>query len=192
MTQGGKEMNRLTITILLIVSTVLFLGLVTTCSIISFNNSCVSQEQGIIAQYNQNRNNYDNYFKKLKEAAQVPDMYTEDLLKLYDKAMTGRYGEEGSKAIFQWLSEQNPNLDASIYKKIQDIIEAGRNSFEADQKMLIDKKRAYITYISIFPNNIFAKLLGFPKIDLAKYDIVTSEETEKTFKDKKSNPIDLR
>lgn len=185
-------MTKSTIIALSIVGVVLFLGLIAACSIVSFNNSCVSQEQGIIAQYDQNRNNYDNYFKKLKEAAQVPDMYTEDLLKLYDKAMTGRYGEEGSQAIFQWLKEQNPTLDASIYKKIQDIIEAGRNSFEADQKMLIDKKRAYVTYISIFPNSVFASLLGFPKIDLTKYGIVTSEETEKAFKDKKSEPVDLR
>ncbi len=185
-------MKRGTIIILAILGVIIVLGLVGACGVIGFNNNCIAQEKTIVAQYDQNRNNYDNYFKKLKEAAQVPEMYTEDLLKLYDKAMTARYGEEGSKALFQWLKEQNPSLDASIYKKIQDIIEAGRNSFEADQKMLIDKKRVYETYIAIFPNNILAGLLGFPKIDLSKYDIVTSEETEKAFEDKKSDPVDLR
>lgn len=159
---------------------------------IAFNNTAVVMENGIKAQHDQNKNNYDNYFKKLKETVQVPPMYAEDLMKLYEKTMTGRYGKDGSRAIFNWIKEQNPTVDSSIYKKIQDIIEAGRNSFEADQKMLIDKKREYDNYRQTFPNSVIAGLLGFPKINLNDYGIVTSEETEKAFKEKKSDPLKLR
>jgi hypothetical protein len=94
--------------------------------------------------------------------------------------------------MFQWLREHNPTLDASVYKKVQDIIEAGRNSFEADQKMLIDKKRAYETSLETFPHNIVAGALGFPKITLDDYGIVTSDHTEEVFKEGKSDPIKLR
>lgn len=159
---------------------------------ITFNNTAIMMENGIKAQYEQNKNNSDNYFKKLKETVQVPSMNVEDLAKLYDTAMTGRYGKDGSKAIFNWIKEQNPTIDSSIYKKIQDIIEAGRNSFEADQKILIDKKREYDNYRQVFPNSVFAGILGFPKINLNDYGIVTSEETEKAFKEKKSDPLKLR
>lgn len=161
-------------------------------AVIGFNNTAVKMENGVKAQYDQNKNNYDNYFKKLKEVAQVPEMYVEDMKKLWDGVMTGRYGKEGSKAMFQWIQERNPKVDASLYKKVQDVIEAGRNSFEADQKMLIDKKREYENLLGVFPNNFLAGFLGFPKINLADYAIVTSGETEEIFKTKKSQPIKLR
>lgn len=185
-------MNRKTIVILSAVGVVVLLIGAVACDIVVFNNRCVAAEKGIQAQYEQNQNNYDNYFKKLKEAVQIPEMYSDDLLELYEKTMTARYGEEGSESMFQWLREHNPSLDASVYKKVQDIIEAGRNSFEADQKMLIDKKRAYETSLETFPHNMIAPMLGFPKIDLDDYGIVTSDETQKVFESGESDPIKLR
>ena len=160
-------------------------------AIIGVNNNCVRLEEKIEAQYKQNQNNYDNYFKKLKEIAQVPSMYANDLKKLWDGVMRGRYGGNGSKATWQWLKEKNPQLDVSLYKKIQSVIEAGRSDFEQNQKMLLDMKREYKVYIKTFPTGFIAKILGYPEKDLDKMDIVTSEETDKMFKTKKSNFIKL-
>ena len=161
-------------------------------AVVSFYNTSIRMENGIKAQYEQNKNNYDNYFKKLKEVAQVPDMYVADMKKLWDGVRAGRYGTKGSQAVFQFIKEQNPQVDASLYKKVQDVVEAGRNGFEADQKMLIDKKREYDNYRMGFPNNVLAGFMGFPKIDLDKFRIVTSDETEGVFERKKSEPIKLR
>ena len=155
-------------------------------------NECIQQERGLVAQYGQNKNDYDNYRKKVQEVAQVPSIYTDDLKKVYDSAISRRYGKDGSKALFQFLQEHNPNFDSSVYKEVQQVIESGRNSFEADQKTLLDKKRVYESTLKTFPNNVITGLLGFPKIDLAKYDIVTSDDTESVFDVKKSDPISLR
>ncbi len=181
----------------LIVAAVTVLGLggiAGGCALIgvSAKNGFVVQENGVKAQYDQNQNNYDNFIKSLREAAQVPEMYTDDLRKVYSDTMRGRYGADGSKAMFQFIQEHNPNVDSAVYVKLQQIIESGRASFQADQKALIDKKRVYESSLEVWPGSIWAGVYGYPRIDLAKYGIVTSDETEKAFATKRSEPTQLR
>jgi hypothetical protein len=182
---GMKVFLGLTVTFLL------FMGIAGS-SVIGINNDLIAQEQSLEAQYKQDQNNYDNFTKKVVEIAQVPAMMRDDLEKVTKAAISGRYGADGSKAVFQFIKEQNPNVDSALYTKIQQVIDAGRTSFEAEQKMLIDKKRAYLTDLKSFPTNIVASFLGFPKIDLSKIDIVTSDRTEEAFKTKKDAPLKVR
>jgi hypothetical protein len=158
----------------------------------NFGNTANQFEIAIKAQYKQNQNNYDNGWKEVMEKAQVPKMYTEQLKDLYKTAMTGRYGDSGSQALFQFLKEQNPSLDASLFRQIQQSIESFRKRFEAEQKSLIAKKQTYETYLyATYAGRFYNMIGGYPRIDLAAYDIVTSDKTQADFENKKAEPLNL-
>ncbi|MBI4457371.1 hypothetical protein HY633_00205 [Candidatus Uhrbacteria bacterium] len=158
----------------------------------SYRGDCVRAEAGIEAQYKQNQNNYDNMWKKFREMAQVPDMYVADVKKVYDGAIQGRYGADGAKQLILAVQEQNPNLDPSLYTKLQSAIEAGRNGFAADQQQLLAKKQAYDIVLKGNTGMFVNWLWNFPHIDLAKFDIVTSDATQKAFEEKKTDELQLR
>lgn len=149
-------------------------------------------EKNVIYQYEQNKNNYDKMWKTFKETAGVTSMYTEDLEKVYKSAIQGRYGAEGSKAVFQMLTEQNPSFDQAMYKRLQEIIEAGRADFEENQRVFLDKKKQYATFLDEIPEGLIATFFGFPKINLSDYNIVTSDRTEGAFNAGKDDEIKLR
>ncbi|OGZ95954.1 MAG: hypothetical protein A3I44_05220 [Candidatus Sungbacteria bacterium RIFCSPLOWO2_02_FULL_51_17] len=186
-------MGKGVIAVLGVLGVLMLVGIIGVMMFFGMYGTAVRMENGLEAQYKQNQNNYDNYWKKLKESAQVPDMYVADMKSVYDGVMRGRYGAEGSKAVFQFIREHNPQVDSKLYTNLQTTIVAGRNSFEADQKMLLDKKQIYLNYLQENPlRGFFLGALGFPRADLAKYDIVTSDETQRTFDTKKSDDIKLR
>lgn len=170
---------------------VMVVGLVVSMGI-SANNYGVTTERSLVATYDNNRNILSNYGKKVMEATQVPAMYSEDLTKLVKAQIEGRYGPKGSQASMQWLKEAAIPLDPNMYKQIQQIIEAGRNEFQVGQTTLLDKKRSYETELGKFPRGIIMSVLGFPKIDMKKYDIVTDTRTETAFDTKKEDAIQLR
>jgi len=171
----------------------LFFCLGSCLSAVSWRNDSVRHENTIEAQYKDNQNTYDSMWKRIKEVAQVPKMYAADLKKLYESAIGTRYGAGGSKAMFQFIKEHNPKLDSSIYKQLQRTIEAGRKEFAAGQTGLLDRKRAYKDHLRSVTGLVWAGLMGYPTIDLSKFDIVTSERTQNTFKSgKDNNPIKFR
>ena len=102
-------------------------------------------EQGVHASWENNKQILGQYGQKIQEMAQVPEIQRDDLIAVFTKANESRYGKTGSAAVVQWIQEQNPNLDPSTYKGIQQAIEAGRNEFQAAQQTITDKKRAYRT-----------------------------------------------
>lgn len=141
-----------------------------------------SNRQNILAQYS----------LKVTEAAQVPEMYKNDVKEVFTSAITGRYGADGSKAMWQWLQEKNPQLDSVLYVKIQQIVESGRNKFENEQTLLIDVVRSYSNNLGYFWRGMWMRIAGYPKIDLTKYKPITSEHAQEAFKTGVDKGIEIR
>lgn len=162
-------------------------------SYISAHNYGNTMERQLEAIKTDNRNIYAQYGQKVLEVAQVPDMYIADVVKVTTAALEGRYGPDGSKAVFQWIQEQNPNVDPSLYRAVQQVIEAGRSDFENGQRRLIDVRRQYETALGYFWQGLWLRIAGYPKVNLADFDIVSTDRADEVFRNKKeSGPITLR
>lgn len=149
-------------------------------------------EKNIAAAYEDNKNVLSQYTLKVAEAAQVPAMQRDDLTRVIQAALTARYGEQGSKAAWSWIQEQNPQINSEVYIRIQQIIEAGRTEFRVAQTRLIDLKRVYETGLGSFWRGLWLRIAGYPKVDLSKFNIVLSSDAEKAFETGKQDPLKLR
>jgi len=182
-----------TVKILLGLSVVFFLiGGSFVMFVFGVKNTCVRMENGIDAQYDQNQANLAGYTNKIMDMVQVPAMAKNAIKEIAQAAIQGRYGEKGSQALFQAIQEQNPTVDASLYRTLMQGMEAGRNSFDADQKTIIDKCNVYKNYYESEPQASFAGFFGYPKYDKTKCKPVITEQTAQDFKTKRTGPLQLQ
>lgn len=158
----------------------------------SASNYGVKAEAQLEATWTNNQNILGQYTLKVQEVASVPEMYKNDLKEVLSAEFTGRYGKDGSKATMQWIRERSNKFDSTLYGKIQQVIEAGRNEFQAAQTRLTDEKRAYVTELGTVPRSWFLSMAGFPRTDLSKYKPVVAGDTAKAFETGVQAPIKLR
>lgn len=184
------------------------LGMAILLCITNWFDGAVAAENGVKAQWKSNQNTYDAFWKKVQEVAQVPSQYKDDFKELLVAETQAKYGSEGSKATLQWLKDRNINFDASMYRKIQDVIESGRDDFKRSQDMLTDRQRVYANRIEGMWGRILASSEGFPrevkgdaappkdldgdgKLTVLDYPIVTSARTKKAFQTGEDEQIDV-
>ena len=177
------------------------------CAALKWRTGAVGYENTTLAQYQGNKTEYDNFWKKVKETAQVTDQYKSDFTKLFVESIEKRY-ENGMGKMFAMIKEANPNLDVSVYTKLQTIIEAGRNEFNRGQKDLLDKQRAYRDHLQGNMGTVCTLFMDFPKtqhgdnappkdidgdgkLTVLDYNIVLSATTNEAFKSGEADEVDV-
>lgn len=162
-------------------------------SYISANNTAANFEARIEGAWDSNRSILSTHQQKVLEIAQVPAMYTDDLKKVIEADVQGRYGKDGSSATMQWIKERNLPFDSTMYTKIQQSIESGRNEFNEGQKTLVDIKQRYEAIRNSAWTGMWMRIAGYPKKDLSKFAIVTTDRTEAAFSTgREAAPLKLR
>lgn len=176
----------ITLVVLLLIGGTLF------STYVSYNDYAVSIEEQIETKYEDNQNIHAQYALKIMELAKVPKMYANDITTLYKQVVTGTFGEDGSKAMFQFIKTANPNLDPQLYSVIQKEIIAGRTKFENAQTELLDMTRGYNTVLKRFWGKLWLQEFNsFPKIDLKKYTPVITDSTREAFETKTDKVVDF-
>ena len=177
--------------VIAVVVTIAAIGTGTMGSYISAANYGNRTERALMAKVDDNQNIYANGTQKVMEIAQVPAMYKNDLKEIVSASIQGRYGPNGSQAVFQMLKEQNPTLDPAMYKKIQQTIESFRNEFQQGQKEMLDMRRSYETSLGNVWQGMWLGFAGYPKVSMKSFDIVTTDKAAETFKTKRDSGIQL-
>lgn len=144
---------------------------------VSLYNQEVALKNQIEAKQTENKANFDNMWKKIKQATNVSDDYKNGLAEVV-KAYTEGRKDTSENMLMKWGAEAVPNFDSSVYKQLMNIIVASRDDFTLNQKELLDLNREHDTLLDTFPNNIFYRIMGVQKI---KVTTVTSTRTEETF-----------
>jgi hypothetical protein len=159
------------------------LAVVGIANYITYRNSGVRMENDIKARWENNENILGQYSLKVKEAVGVTKLMATDLKEVMRGALEGRYGEDGSQAVFQFIKEAYPGqVDPVLYRQVQQIVVAGRTEFQNNQTALVDAKRVYQNQLDYFWSGLWLGFAGYPKIDLSKYKIITSEHAQESFK----------
>ena len=154
----------------------------------------VRYEQEIKAAWENNEQILGSFKVKLMNAIGTSKMNAGQVTALIEAANKARYGGEGSKASWQWLQENNLQLDQSINKQILQIVEAGQDEFKVAQTRMIDTKRSYSTAIEkqyLLGEGWWLKMAGFPRINLADYKTISSEGAQEAFKTGVDKPVDF-
>ncbi|QKE54356.1 putative structural protein [Salmonella phage vB_SalM_SA002] len=134
-----------------------------------------------------------NLTQTIQEQAQVPEMATDHLKQIIEAQMTGRYGADGSKAVFQFLKEQNLQVDQRMYLNIQAAMSGGRKEFEISQNRLLSQCRAYKDETGNVWSGFWLRLAGYPKADLAVVcRAVTDTKTDAAFETGHQTKISLK
>lgn len=169
---------------LIFVSILIFVGVA-----ISKRNSFVRVENNIEAAYENSKNVHSNYVLRIQEMAQVPKMATKQLSEIIQASNEGRYGADGSKAVFQFLKEQNPNIDQSLYTNIQKEVTGGRRDFEAKMTLVIDNKKVARNMLDDTIGGFILKdIFDMPRKNIGyeggkdDYPVVMAESSAETFK----------
>jgi hypothetical protein len=159
---------------------------------ISYANTAVTMEETINRFHQNSQNTLSSYTLKVKEAAQIPDMYTDKLKEIIQATFEGRYGENGSQATFQWIQEQNLQVDSSLYSNLQTIISSGRDEFKLSQDRKIEGCTTYQTMLRKPVSGTIMRIMGYPGIDLGICKIVLDVNTISTFETGIATEIKLR
>jgi hypothetical protein len=168
------------------------IGLTAVGSYVSAANYGNAMEQRLEAKYQDNENVLSSGYQKLEGVAQVPAMARDDAIAIFTAAVQGRYGQNGSQAVVQMIRESNPIQDPQLYRKIQQVVESTQNEFQKSQTEMLDIKRSYQTELGTVWKGMWLKFAGYPKVDLNKYRIISTERAQDAFKTGKQAPIKLR
>ena len=151
----------------------------------SYNNKEIALRKESEAQKGKIESVHDTMWKIIKQKAQVSEKYKDAFEKIYPDLIRGRYAnDQGS--MMNWIQEQNPNFDTSLYRDLSQAIEIQRTIFSNVQQRMLDILRERETLIESIPAKFF--ISNKTKID---YEVISSTNTKTIMETRIDDDINL-
>lgn len=148
-------------------------------------------ENGIVAIRDNNKNIYANGTNEILELVDNAKAYKTDLQEVIIAEIQGKYGPKGSGATVQFLQDRNIPLTPELRKEVGMSVKKFHAKFEANQTKQIEAIRVYKDGLGEPIRGFWLRLVGYPKLNLADFEVVTSDLTEETYKTKRAAPLKL-
>lgn len=156
---------------------------------IGVRNTEATLRAQFVAVQNANKVDYDAMWKIISSTAEVPTQYSNDFKDAYSTIIaSGQNTDSNSvKSLFAVATGMRPpQLDSSLYRKVQDVIESERTKFANSQKQQLDVKREHDKLRTTFPSSLFVG--GVAPLEVK---LVTSSKTEKAFETGKDDDVSI-
>jgi len=164
-----------------------FFALVLVGMFISYSNREVLLRNQFSAQQKANEVVFDKVWKVIQQKAGVSSEYADKFRGIYTDIMDARYGK-GDGTLMKWITEQNPQFDAGLFKDLSLAIESNRTEFMRVQEKIIDIKREHDNLRMLFPSSVFLGIKGVKELEMK---LVTSTRTERAFETGKDDDVEL-
>lgn len=188
-----KVMGSATGVLLGVLGVILVVGGVLFGTYVSAHNTGVRYEAQIDKFHKASQNTLSNYTLKVQEMVQVPAMYKDDLKSVIEATFQGRYGKDGSKAVMQWIQEQNLQFDSKLYLNLQAVMESGRDEFKLSQDRKLEICTQYEQELGYFWKGMWLGIAGYPKKDLDTIcKVVLDKQTNATFESGEATVIKIK
>lgn len=180
-----KKMSGMVIA--LISTVVLFAGFAISAAAVAFFSYKNAVDYGgrteatLKAGLDQSRMRLGNHENKILEVMQVDAANRDATSEAIKAAVEGRYGPNGSQAMFQSLQEAGIPISHDIRNKAAAMIEAGRNAFTTSQETNRDRAAAYEARLNSFWEGFWLRAAGFPKIDLNDFKGISTGRADSVF-----------
>lgn len=162
---------------------------------ISTSNKYGTLLSNVESQWDRNRNELSTTVTMVQELLGVKKQRDAALERIIEMNMSGRYGAEGSKAMQQWITENNIQYDPTLDNRLFDIIAGRRESFQMSQNRIVDYQEQYKLMIRTMPSMFFASFLMGKTMDdpiLTEHAILTNKDVDQDFKTSTMSAIKIQ
>lgn len=129
----------------------------------------------------------------VQQTAGVVEIYASDVKDAIKAAVEGRYGKDGSKAVFQMIQEKNPTVSDKLYLKLADLIGGGQKEVQIIQTQKLEVCASYKKELGYLIRGGILRFQGFPKADLVlQCRVISDSATRGAMETGLQQPIKLR
>lgn len=156
-------------------------------TVVGWNNQASSLQNQYEMKVKANQGEFDNLWKKIKQAAQIPEQKKNAFKEIFN-SYAGARSTGGKDQMMTWVKESVPNVDLGIYDHLMNIITGSRDTWTMKQTELVSIAEQHNKLLVVQPQGFVLGLLGHKTIEPK---VITSARTEETFSTGQDNDISL-